>query len=78
MGCGTGGSAFYLASRYGVDVHGVDVSPTMIAIANDYRNDPAICTPSVKHRVHFEERDIDRVNYRDNYYDVIFRQANGL
>merc|ERR1711930_2101 len=33
IGCGTGGSAFYMARRYGVDVHGVDLASNMIAIA---------------------------------------------
>jgi len=37
IGCGTGGSAFYMARRYGVDVHGVDLASNMIAIAQDYR-----------------------------------------
>ena len=37
IGCGTGGSAFFIARHYGCSVRGLDMSPTMIAIANEYR-----------------------------------------
>merc|ERR1711973_88885 len=47
IGCGTGGSAFYMARNFGVDVHGVDLSTNMIGIAQDYR---AEMEPAVKHR----------------------------
>merc|ERR1739847_37047 len=50
IGCGTGGSAFYMARRYGVDVHGVDLASNMIAIAQDYRLE---MEAEVKHRVQF-------------------------
>lgn len=33
VGCGTGGSAFYMARHYGVHVHGVDLSTNMIHVA---------------------------------------------
>ena len=39
IGCGTGGSAFYMARNYGVDVYGFDLSTNMIGIAQDYRSD---------------------------------------
>lgn len=38
VGCGTGGSAFYMARHYGVHVHGVDLSTNMIDIAIDRLN----------------------------------------
>ena len=34
IGCGTGGTAFYLAGQYGVQVDGIDTSTTMVAIVN--------------------------------------------
>ena len=37
IGCGIGGSAFYMARRYGCLVNGVDLSTNMINIANAYR-----------------------------------------
>ena len=50
IGCGTGGSAFYMAREFGVDVHGIDLASNMIGIAQDYR---AEMEPAVKHRVQF-------------------------
>ena len=37
IGCGTGGSAFYMAKHYGVEVLGVDLSQNMLDIANEHR-----------------------------------------
>ena len=37
IGCGTGGSAFYLAKHYGVEVLGVDLSQNMLDIANEHK-----------------------------------------
>ena len=37
IGCGTGGSAFYMAKNYGVEVLGVDLSQNMLDIANDHK-----------------------------------------
>lgn len=47
IGCGTGGSAFFMARNYGVDVYGYDLSTNMIGIAQDYRNE---MEAAVKHR----------------------------
>jgi len=35
VGCGIGGSAFFMAKSYGVDVHGIDLSKNMISIARE-------------------------------------------
>ena len=37
IGCGTGGSAFYMANRYGVEVLGLDLSQNMLDIANEHK-----------------------------------------
>merc|ERR1712156_159758 len=50
IGCGTGGSAFYMARNYGVDVYGFDLSTNMIGIAQDYRME---MEAAVKHRTQF-------------------------
>ena len=38
IGCGTGGSAFYMAKHYGVEVLGVDLSQNMLDIANEHKH----------------------------------------
>merc|ERR1711893_169002 len=69
IGCGTGGSAFYMARRYGVDVYGIDLSQNMIDIAVDYRKK---MEPGVQHRVQFYVEDATKMAYPDSYYDVVY------
>jgi len=69
IGCGTGGSAFYMARRYGVEVHGVDLASNMIAIAQDYRLE---MEAEVKHRVQFYIEDATLMSYPKNFYDVVY------
>ena len=70
IGCGTGGSAFFMARNYGVDVYGYDLSTNMIGIAQDYRNE---MEAAVKHRVQFYVEDAMTMEYPDNFYDVVYR-----
>ena len=35
IGCGSGGSAFFMARQYGVQVTGIDLSSNMINLAKD-------------------------------------------
>jgi len=69
IACGTGGSAFFMARTYGVDVHGVDLASNMIGIAQDYR---AEMEPAVKHRVQFYIEDATEMEYPENFYDVVY------
>ncbi|KAK7066306.1 hypothetical protein SK128_005081 [Halocaridina rubra] len=69
VGCGTGGSAFFMARYYGVDVLGVDLSQNMIDIAL-YRL--AREDKEVKEKVKFEVADITKVNYENEKFDVIY------
>lgn len=39
VGCGIGGSAFYMARQYGCQVHGVDLSSNMISMAVKYQSE---------------------------------------
>ncbi|XP_064092781.1 uncharacterized protein LOC135205707 [Macrobrachium nipponense] len=69
VGCGTGGSAFFMARYYGAHVHGVDLSKNMIDIALDRlaREDGHI-----RDKVRFEVADITKVQYDNESYDVIY------
>jgi len=69
IGCGTGGSAFFMARRYGVDVHGLDLSTNMIDIAHEYRTE---MEPAVKHRVQFYIEDATEIDYPESFYDVVY------
>lgn len=69
VGCGSGGSAFYMARHYGVDVYGIDLSSNMIKVANDYRNG---MEAGIRHRVQFHVSDATTMDYPEMYYDVIY------
>jgi len=69
IGCGTGGSAFYMADKYGVEVLGVDLSANMLAIANDHM---PLFSQQVQNRVRFELVDILKEDYADNSFDIVY------
>jgi len=69
IGCGTGGSAFYMARTFQADVHGVDLSSNMVGIAQDYRSE---MEAEVKHRVQFYVEDAVTMAYPENFYDVVY------
>jgi len=69
IGCGTGGSAFYMARTYQVDVHGIDLSSNMVGIAQEYRTE---MEPQVKHRVQFYVEDATSMAYPENFFDVVY------
>ncbi|XP_047492053.1 phosphomethylethanolamine N-methyltransferase-like [Penaeus chinensis] len=69
VGCGTGGSAFYMARHYGVHVHGVDLSTNMIHIAIERQGK---LEEPLKKRLQFEISDILTVDYEQETYDVIY------
>lgn len=66
VGCGIGGSDFYMSEKYGVEVFGLDLRSNMISIAWDrtqrYKN--------VK--VRFEIGDVTKLDYPAGYFDVIY------
>ena len=69
IGCGIGGSAFYMAQHYGVDVFGIDLSTNMIDLAKEYWKTRH---PAIKHRVRFHVEDATTMSYPDNFYDVVY------
>merc|ERR1712021_312498 len=50
IGCGTGGSAFYMARKFQADVHGIDLSDNMLAVAYEHK---ATMPENVKNLVSF-------------------------
>jgi len=69
VGCGLGGSAFYMAKHYGVSVYGVDLAKNMIQIANEKRMK---MTPSVHHQCQFHVADATTMDYPENFYNVVY------
>lgn len=63
IGCGTGELAKKLTERFkNADIHGVDISDTMIKKAN---------AKKMKKDVKFKVGDVERLPYKDNFFDVI-------
>jgi len=69
VGCGTGGSAFYMARNYDVEVRGIDLSTNMITLALENQAD---CELEVRKKVCFEITDITTCTYEENSFDVIY------
>lgn len=69
IGCGIGGSAFYMASHYGVDVHGIDLAKNMIGIAHDKVRSKSA---GIGHRCQFNVNDATIMDYPENFYDVVY------
>merc|ERR1711997_1215399 len=69
IGSGAGGSAFYMARNYMVEVHGIDLSTNMHALSVNHRQS---MEPEVKHRVNFYIEDADKMEFPANFYDVVY------
>lgn len=75
IGCGIGGSAFYMARTHKVDVHGIDLSANMISIANEYRKE---MEDSVRKNVTFEVSDITKKTFEPETFDVVYSRDSIL
>jgi len=69
IGCGIGGSAFYMARNYGVDVYGIDLSQNMIGIAKEKRETK---TAGIRHRTQFHVDDATIMDYPESFYDLVY------
>jgi len=67
VGCGIGGSAFYMAKHFGVSVHGVDLSSNMITIALERQTNFLS-----ENKVSFEISDITQQEYEENSFNLIY------
>lgn len=66
VGCGLGGSAFIMASEFGLQVDGIDLSKNMLELAND-----KLLTRNLDSQVKLEWGDCLELN-RPNRYDAIY------
>jgi len=69
IGCGTGGSAFYMARNFGCEVLGVDLSDNMLAVAYEHK---ATMPENVKNLVSFRYLDATMASFPENYFDVVY------
>nr|XP_045583280.1 phosphoethanolamine N-methyltransferase-like [Procambarus clarkii]XP_045583281.1 phosphoethanolamine N-methyltransferase-like [Procambarus clarkii]XP_045583282.1 phosphoethanolamine N-methyltransferase-like [Procambarus clarkii] len=75
VGCGTGGSAFFMARHYGVHVHGVDLSSNMIHLGIERQGK---LEPEVRKKIQFEISDILQVEYEADSYDLVYSRDSIL
>jgi len=69
VGCGIGGSAFYMAEKFGATVVAIDLSTNMLAIARDRLNSRSTDTQD---KVTFEFGDITEQTYAPGSFDIIY------
>ncbi|TRY80587.1 hypothetical protein TCAL_11633 [Tigriopus californicus] len=69
IGCGTGGSAFFLARKFGVHVLGVDLSSNMLSIAEDHKLE---MEPEVQERESFKKLDATKATFPDEHFDLMY------
>ncbi len=69
IGCGTGGSAFYMARSFGVEVLGLDLSTNMLSIANEHK---ATMEENVQNLVSFRYLDATKAVFPENHFDMIY------
>ena len=62
----------FLIFSYGVDVHGIDLSTNMNGISLEYRLQ---MEPEVKHRCNFYIEDADKMEFPENFFDVVYRSV---
>lgn len=68
VGCGIGGSAFYMARDFDVKVVGIDLSSNMISLALERREEVGISVEQVE----FEVADATKREYPPHSFDVVY------
>jgi len=68
IGCGIGGHDFYMAEHYDVEVHAVDLSTNMMAIALEHFHN----RPHLKNKIRFEICDITGADFEENSFEIVY------
>merc|ERR1712116_13041 len=69
IGCGTGGSAFYMARNFGCEVLGLDLSDNMLAVAYEHK---LSMEEKVQNLVSFRFLDATLAEFPENYFDCVY------
>ena len=69
IGCGTGGSAFYMARNFGAEVLGIDLSDNMLAIANEHKFE---MSNEIQNLVTFRFLDATHAIFPAESFDVVY------
>ena len=69
IGCGIGGSAFYMARNFGAEVLGIDLSNNMLDIANERKME---MEENVRNSVSFRYLDATTAVFPANSFDVVY------
>ncbi|CAG0890506.1 unnamed protein product [Cyprideis torosa] len=69
IGCGLGGSAFFMASEYGAIVTGLDLSENMLHLARQRMTEQPL---EVRNRVSFRHGDILKVEFPEESFDFVY------
>ena len=75
IGSGIGGSAFLMAQKYGVNVHGIDLSKNMVGIARQSASKEIFPDNAT---VTFEICDATTVAFPSNTFDLIYSRDSIL
>jgi ubiquinone/menaquinone biosynthesis C-methylase UbiE len=70
LACGTGTTSFYLAKKFNCKVTGIDISPSLIEVANK-----ELGKFGNKQKVDFKVADAFKMPFPDNTFDFVIAQA---
>lgn len=69
IGCGIGGSAFYLAEEFNCKITAVDISTSSLTLASQRLSSKY---PNLKNNISFTEADVLNQEYDDSSFDVVY------
>lgn len=66
VGCGMGETAVYLAKHFPLEITGINLSPTQLAIAQQRAKEEKLAS------IHFKQEDALTLNFADNCFDIVW------